>query len=598
MRMGRYCAIIGMFAFVAIAQNITTPVFVLKDGDATAFNHSGAANDIQVGGNGQQSMGWITFQMQGIDVSKIGAAKLVLFVKTLTNPGKLQVRCLTSDITLPENKVRLADIPFDNAVAATKPLGAADVETAIQIDLTTAVKSGTFKGVALTAEDRLTATFDSKEGDLVPLLLLTNNVNDVASAWISGTKPPIASIGKDGDYYLNSTSGDVSSKVAGAWTIVTNIIGPVGLKGDKGDQGPQGLTGATGAKGDKGDTGSQGLTGPMGPVGPIGLTGPQGPVGPQGTKGEKGDQGIQGVPGATGSFSSGHVAGDMQYWNGANWVMVSGGTQGQSLSFCNGQPMWGPCPNTLALITADVSNITSSSATCGGNVTTDGGKSVIARGICYNTSPNPNIFYHTVASGSGTGLFTANMTGLTVSTTYYVRAYAINATDTAYGNEISFTTNAYFLGQIFGGGIIFYIDGTGKHGLIAAEQNAFDGNNTLFPWGCLGISIPGTSAALDSGQSNTTAIVNGCIDIGAARVCKYYWDLNGNYHDWYLPSKDELNLLHQNRWVFTEQTPFDGDFWCSTEASSVMAWCQNLANGKQVIYEKSTTHFARAIRSF
>lgn len=90
--------------------------------------------------------------------------------------------------------------------------------------------------------------------------------------------------------------------------------------------------------------------------------------------------------------------------------------------------------------TSTVSGITASAATCGGNVTADGGSSVTARGICYSTSANPTTANSTVASGTGTGSFTANLSGLAANTTYYVRAYATNANGTSYGAQQSFTT--------------------------------------------------------------------------------------------------------------------------------------------------------------
>jgi uncharacterized protein (TIGR02145 family) len=84
--------------------------------------------------------------------------------------------------------------------------------------------------------------------------------------------------------------------------------------------------------------------------------------------------------------------------------------------------------------------ITPNSATTGGNITTDGGASVIARGVCYGTAHNPDITGNKTANGTGPGIFTSNLTGLIPNTTYYVRAYATNSVGTTYGNEISFTT--------------------------------------------------------------------------------------------------------------------------------------------------------------
>ncbi len=95
--------------------------------------------------------------------------------------------------------------------------------------------------------------------------------------------------------------------------------------------------------------------------------------------------------------------------------------------------------------TSVATNITYTSATCGGNVTADGGQTVTARGICYSTTQNPTISNSKVQNGSGKGSFTCNLTGLSTGTTYYVRAYATNSKGTSYGQQVSFKTTAYSL---------------------------------------------------------------------------------------------------------------------------------------------------------
>lgn len=107
---------------------------------------------------------------------------------------------------------------------------------------------------------------------------------------------------------------------------------------------------------------------------------------------------------------------------------------------CKKNEMPAPSPGLATITTTTASAITSAAATSGGNITSDGGAAITERGICYNTSANPTTANSKVVSGSGTGNFTANITGLTGSTIYYVRAYAINSAGTAYGNEVSFTT--------------------------------------------------------------------------------------------------------------------------------------------------------------
>ena len=90
--------------------------------------------------------------------------------------------------------------------------------------------------------------------------------------------------------------------------------------------------------------------------------------------------------------------------------------------------------------TTAASSVTETSAVTGGNVTSDGNASVTERGVVYATTQNPTTANTKVASGSGTGSFVCNLSGLQPNTKYYVRAYAINSKGTAYGEQVSFTT--------------------------------------------------------------------------------------------------------------------------------------------------------------
>jgi trimeric autotransporter adhesin len=92
--------------------------------------------------------------------------------------------------------------------------------------------------------------------------------------------------------------------------------------------------------------------------------------------------------------------------------------------------------------TTAVSSVTGTTASSGGNVTADGGASVTARGVCWSTSTAPTTANSNTSNGSGTGTYTSSVTGLTVGTTYYLRAYATNSNGTAYGNEVTFTTTS------------------------------------------------------------------------------------------------------------------------------------------------------------
>ena len=113
----------------------------------------------------------------------------------------------------------------------------------------------------------------------------------------------------------------------------------------------------------------------------------------------------------------------------------AGVSYGNEVDFTTSQSISAP-----TVTTSQVTNVTQTTATGGGNVTSDGGAAVTERGICWSTSHNPTTSGSHANSGTGTGSFTVNMTGLTPNTTYYVRAYAINSAGTSYGSELFFNT--------------------------------------------------------------------------------------------------------------------------------------------------------------
>jgi len=94
------------------------------------------------------------------------------------------------------------------------------------------------------------------------------------------------------------------------------------------------------------------------------------------------------------------------------------------------------------LTTTSASVIGTTTVTAGGNITSDGGSAITAKGICWSTNPNPTIANSKTSDGTTIGSFISSITGLTVTTTYYLRAYATNSIGTTYGNEITVTTIA------------------------------------------------------------------------------------------------------------------------------------------------------------
>ena len=92
------------------------------------------------------------------------------------------------------------------------------------------------------------------------------------------------------------------------------------------------------------------------------------------------------------------------------------------------------------VITEKVTDITTTSAISGGNITSDGGGPVTARGVCWNTNTNPTVNDFKTVDGRGAGSFISNLTGLQPEMVYYVKAYATNKAGTTYGFETAFTT--------------------------------------------------------------------------------------------------------------------------------------------------------------
>jgi len=167
----------------------------------------------------------------------------------------------------------------------------------------------------------------------------------------------------------------------------------------------------------------------------------------------------------------------------------------------------------------------------------------------------------------------------------------------SYGNDTSDETIK--VGQFYQGGVIAYIDATGQHGLIAAP-----GDLSRIQWEKDYLVRGATGTAIGTGRINTTRIVQ-AVGKGkyAAKLCDDLV-LNG-YSDWFLPSKDELNILYQNKDLIGGFS--NAYYWSSSEFSSayssksdnaIYAWCQDFGNGKQTSYYKKTAYHIRAVRAF
>jgi len=118
----------------------------------------------------------------------------------------------------------------------------------------------------------------------------------------------------------------------------------------------------------------------------------------------------------------------------------------------------------------------------------------------------------------------------------------------------------YTIGEHYGGGIVFSVSDNGQHGLISAIKD----QNTVANWN------------------------------DAMRICSNY--RGGGYADWYLPSRDELDLLYLQKDVVGGFSSYG--YWSSTEYSSKHAWLQYFDSGSQNYASKANAGYVRAVRAF
>ena len=193
----------------------------------------------------------------------------------------------------------------------------------------------------------------------------------------------------------------------------------------------------------------------------------------------------------------------------------------------------------------------------------------------------------------GIGGVTNEGTGISVTGAGTVGSpYVVSATSVTNDCGLS-------IGALYQGGIIFYLDASGCHGLISATTD----QSTGVRWyaGTYG-NTRARGDSLYSGEMNTAIIIAAQVAIGddgndyAAQLCSDYKD--EAYGNWYLPSKYELNLMHVNLHLQGLGGFANGVYWSSTEKANDQAWGQNFTNAYQYDDWKNSLNYVRSVRAF
>ncbi len=368
----------------------------------------------------------------------------------------------------------------------------------------------------------------------------------------TGTTGPQGPTGLTGSTGPQGIQGPAGNDGAVGATGPTGPQGPIGLTGPAGNDGAVGATGTTGLTGATGATGPAGATGPQGPAGndgAVGATGPQGPQGPAGNDGAVGATGPTGPTGLTGATGAQGPIG----LTGATGLTGPQGPQG-------------PAGNDGAVGATGPTGLTGATG---------------AQGPIGLTGA-------TGAQGQG-GVTTAG-TGINVTGAGTIASPYVVSTTSACGLAI---------GDTYAGGIIFFLDGSGCHGLVAKATN----EPVTYQWSSTNFNTYAIASGIYGGAQNTKksiakagAAASTC---PAASVCDNL--TSGGYTDWYLPSKDELDMMYVNLHMQGLGGFANVSYWSSTELDSNVgndAWLQVFNYGYQFNDAKNFSTYVRAVRAF
>ena len=286
---------------------------------------------------------------------------------------------------------------------------------------------------------------------------------------------------------------------------------------------------------------------------------------------------------------------------------------------CNKDGSPAPTPVHPKVVISFVDSVTETSVVIGGYISDTGYAPILDAGFYYATDTTRLITSINTTSQisigplRGGGGFRAKITGLTAGTWYSIASYAKNSSGFGLSSDslrwdYKFTTiKLLAIGDTYGGGKVAYLMQPGdttydvnvQHGLIASISDIGQGS----PWSNASTTVVCNALGVNllQGISNTDSIIkyNPSPTTTAAAIAKAH--RGGNYSDWYLPNKNELNKLYIGRIAIG--TTVNGGYWSSSEFDATNsykfhAWYQNFNSGSPDVSLKNAVGYVRAIRAF
>jgi uncharacterized protein (TIGR02145 family) len=274
---------------------------------------------------------------------------------------------------------------------------------------------------------------------------------------------------------------------------------------------------------------------------------------------------------STGSYTStlGGLSAATTYYVRAYATNPAGTAYSNNISFTTPEDISVP-----TVTTTKVTDITYNSAVSGGNVISDGGDTVTARGVCWNTSSNPTLINSRTTDGEGTGDYISNITGLASGTTYYARAYATNSIGTAYGEDESFTTTGEpNAGWKAGDDWVDVRDGQ-IYATVQIGSQVWMAENLNIGTQITTVNFPEYNSIIEKYCYNDNS--SKCNEYGGL----YTWDEMMNYvyvestqgicpDGWHLPSDDEWAVLESHLGMDPGELYLTG-FWRGTDEALML----------------------------